>query len=309
MTDRTHKPSTHSDYAQRILRVLIHIQHNLDCDLPLEALAKIAHFSPFHFHRVFRGVVGESVMQYVRRLRLERAAARLKHSDEPITTIALGAGYEAHEAFTRAFRQSFDCSPSDFRAAASSRSTQITAPADVHYVAADQAMNFRPLTMEMKTMDVQIREIPKTRTLTLRHVGPYNEVGETWDKLCTWAGMRGLLGPGTRFFGACYDDPEVTPADKIRYDACLSVDDSIEAEGEFAIQTMGGGRWAVVLHEGPYENLNETYAALFGRWFAESKYEPDEYMSLEFYLNDPNNTDPENLLTDVCVRIRDGGDS
>ena len=81
----------------------MHIQHHLDEAVSLDELAALAHFSPYHFHRIFRGMVGESVMEHVRRLRLERAAHRLKFSDEPITRIAFEAGYETHEAFTRAF--------------------------------------------------------------------------------------------------------------------------------------------------------------------------------------------------------------
>ncbi len=98
------KSSTRSDYAGRVLRVLTHIQEHLDAPLVLSDLAALAHFSPFHFHRVFRGMVGESVLQHVRRLRLERAAMQLKTTADSVTSIALDAGYEAHEAFTRAFR-------------------------------------------------------------------------------------------------------------------------------------------------------------------------------------------------------------
>ena len=98
------KEDTRQDYAERIIRVLVHIQQNLDDDLPLEKLARLAFFSPFHFHRVFRGMVGESVKSHIRRLRLERAAMRLKQSEMAVTAIAFEAGYETHESFTRAFR-------------------------------------------------------------------------------------------------------------------------------------------------------------------------------------------------------------
>ncbi|MFH1417502.1 MAG: AraC family transcriptional regulator, partial [Planctomycetota bacterium] len=109
------KSQTEHDYRQRILRVLVHIQGRLDEAMSLEDLARIAHFSPYHFHRIFRGMVGESVKEHVRRLRLERAAFHLKATDQPVTRIAFDAGYEAHEAFTRAFRAMFGESPSGFR--------------------------------------------------------------------------------------------------------------------------------------------------------------------------------------------------
>ena len=98
-----------------MLRVLLHIQRNLDEETPLEDLARVAAFSPYHFHRIFRGMLGESVKEHIRRLRLERSAMRLKHSDTPVTMIAFEAGYESHEAFTRAFRSMRGMTPSQFR--------------------------------------------------------------------------------------------------------------------------------------------------------------------------------------------------
>ena len=102
------KSETQQTYQERILKVLVYIQNHLDETLSLEELAGVAHFSPYHFHRIFRGMVGESLMEHVRRLRLERAAHRLKFTDSPVTRIAFEAGYETHEAFTRAFRALFD---------------------------------------------------------------------------------------------------------------------------------------------------------------------------------------------------------
>ena len=109
------RESTVEDYQQRLLRVLLHIQNHLDASLALDELADVAHFSPFHFHRIFRGMIGESVKEHVRRLRLERAAHRLRFTGQPVTEIAFDAGYQQHEAFTRAFRAMFEQSPTEFR--------------------------------------------------------------------------------------------------------------------------------------------------------------------------------------------------
>lgn len=111
------KAQTERAYQEAILRVLVYLQAHLDEVVSLEELAHVAHFSPYHFHRIFRGMVGESVKEHVRRLRLERAAHRLKFTDTPVTRIALDAGYVAHEGFTRAFGTVFGQSPSEFRTA------------------------------------------------------------------------------------------------------------------------------------------------------------------------------------------------
>ena len=297
------RSGTLDDYRRRILLVLVHIQQNLDAALSLDELATVACFSPFHFHRVFRALVGESVRQHVRRLRLERAAQRLKHTDQPVTRIAFEAGYETHEAFTRAFHRSFDCSPSKFRADADA-TARIRAPAQVHFVAADapESLAFDPLRTE-EGMNVEIRTLEPSRVAFIRHVGPYDQVGDTWERLTDWMGAECLFGPDVKLFGMCWDDPEVTPADKIRYDACVTVDDSVAPTGEIGINTLPGGRYAVMLHEGPYDKLGDAYAALMGGWFPEQGLVPGDPPSMELYLNDPHSTEPEDLLTEICMPI------
>lgn len=291
------------NYVERVLRVLVHIQRHLDEELSLEQLASVAHFSPFHFHRVFRGLVGEPVKQHVRRLRLERAAQRLKHTNQPIVAIAFEAGYEAHESFTRAFHGAFGCSPTDFRAAAN-LSARLTSASKVHYLGRPRRLVFTPIHLEIAAMNVETRTIEPMRVAFLRHVGPYGEVSRTWERLTDWAGRECLFGPETHFFGLCWDDPEVTEPSKIRYDACVTVDDSVDPAGDIGVTTVAGGSYAVALHEGAYGRLNETYAALLGGWFPDHACEPGDPPSLEFYLNDPNSTEAEDLLTEVCMPIR-----
>jgi AraC family transcriptional regulator len=131
-------------YAQRILRVLIHIHDHLDEALSLRSLAEIANISPYHFHRIFRGMVGEPVLEHVRRLRLERAAHDLVNTDHGVSRIAFDAGYETHEAFTRAFKSSFDVSPSLYRK--NQRAQRPVAPSKIHYLTERSKLEFVPLT-------------------------------------------------------------------------------------------------------------------------------------------------------------------
>src|SRR5580692_2939940 len=109
--------TTWDDYQGRILRVLTHIQEHLDESLDLEELARVACFSSFHFHRIFAAMTGETIADHVRRLRLERAALELRAGGKPVIQVALDAGYEAHEAFTRAFKAAYGVSPTEFRRA------------------------------------------------------------------------------------------------------------------------------------------------------------------------------------------------
>ena len=297
------RAETEQAYRERILRVLVHIQGRLDEALSLDELARIAHFSPYHFHRVFRGMVGESLMEHVRRLRLERAADRLKRTDQPVTRIAFDAGYEAHEAFTRAFRAMFGESPSRFRGI-HQPIPYPGCPSGVHFDPNGRVERFEPSHEGNRAMEVKIKTIEPMRVAFVRHVGPYEQVGETWNKLCAWAGPRGLFGPQTVMLGICHDDPEVTPTDKIRYDACMTVDAPFEPEGEVGVQDIEGGEYAVVTHHGPYEKLSETYAQLCGQWLPSSGRELRSAPPFELYHNSPHDTAPDDLLTDIHLPLQ-----
>jgi len=295
------RDGTLHDYSERVLAVLIYIQQHLDEVISLDALADIACFSPFHFHRVFRGLVGEGVMEHVRRLRLERSAFQLKSTDRPVTRIAFDAGYETHESYTRAFSAMFGQSPSAYRKA-HDMIRPPHAPSGVHFDEKAGASGFKPVRGDA-TMDVRIETIPAMRVAFVRHIGPYAEVGVAWQRLCSWAWPKGLLGPQSSMIGLCHDDPDITPPERIRYDACIPVGPDVKAEGDIGIQMVDGGQFAVAMHKGAYANLGKTYAEICGQWAAKNNRQLGPAPSIERYLNNPQMTPEADLLTEVCVRL------
>jgi len=285
------KQDTRQDYQERMLRVLIHIRNNLDHSPTLEELAQVAHFSPFHFHRIFRGMTGESLKAHLRRLRIEKAASRLWQTDDPIIRIALDSGFESHAAFSRAFKTQMGLSPSQWRSSPQDQ-TPFCTHDPIHHKGDDE-------------MEVKIVKMEQTRVAFVRHTGPYDQCGSAWNKLCTHLGPQGRLGGNPTFIGLSYDDPEVTPAAKLRYDACVDVDEEFEPAGDVGVQILPAGSFARTTHLGPYENLHLTYAALLGQWLPGSgrrfKLEPTR----EIYFNDPETTAPEDLVTDIYLPLED----
>jgi AraC family transcriptional regulator len=272
----------HVPWVDRILAVLDHVHAHLDADLEPLDLARRAGFSPHHFHRVFRGMTGESVMGHVRRLRLERAAMRLKHGDAPVTQVALDSGYGSHEAFTRAFRDHFGVAPRDFRGDATDATTAVA---------------------------VTIRSEPARRCLTVRHVGPYDGVGAAWEALFAYAFPAGLVRGVPRTLGLVHDDPEITPPAKCRYEAALVLEsdaptpDARTLPSGFALRELAGGRWATLVHVGPFETIQASYDALLGRALPRRGVELADEPTVEVPLNDPRTTPPAELRTEIQVRL------
>ena len=276
------KSITYEAYQEKILRVHLKIREVLAAgeEAPsLLTLAETANLSPFHFHRIFKGLTGESLADHIRRLRLEFAASQLKFSEKGITMIALDAGYESHEAFTRAFNRCFGQAPSVYRDACGDLSGKGT------------------------MMNVAIKKITARKVVFVRHTGPYAECGKAWETLCGWAGKNRLMGMGTKFLGLSYDDPEVTPADKIRYDACITVNKDVVPQFPVALQEIPAGEYACYVHEGPLEKLHATYLKLQGEWLPHSGRALKALPSVEIYLNDPERTPPQKLKVEIQLPL------
>ena len=299
------KTATQEDYETRLVRVLAHIRTNLDEALPLAVLAQVACLSPYHFHRIFSGMIGESVQSLVRRLRLERSAWQLNTSTAPIGQIALDAGYESHEGFTRVFRENFAVSPSEFRRSQSPRPV-IRAASGIHFSPQPSALHFTAsLPQSEYAMPPTIQTLAPLRVACIRKLGPYHECGPAWDKLLGLLGPDGHLGPNTQMIGIGYDDPDATPPAEIRYDASVTVAADFEAFDEITIREINGGRYAVTTHEGPYDQLKQTYCELFGTWVPQSGHDLADAPCFEIHLNDPASTDPIDLLTDIYLPLAD----
>ena len=280
------KASTHFSYRERLLRVLVHIQDHLDGDLSLAELARVGCFSPYHFHRVFRGMTGEPVHAHIKRLRLESAAFKLRRTNRRVTDIALDTGYESIESFARAFRQTFGVSPRRFREAGVSRKN-VDGEDDVR-------ASHGP---------VLFRDIPSRRIAFVRHEGRYRDVAVAFETLAEWAARHRVSYAAPRLLGVAYDDPEVTATDRVRFDAGVCVDDNVTPEGDVGVGVLWGGRHAIVMHEGAYHGLADTYDALFGNWLPTSGEELANAPTVQVYLTNPPSTPEADLRTEIQLPL------
>ncbi len=298
------KSDTRSFYLQAAQRVIEHAAAHLDEAVALDRLAAEACLSPFHFHRVFRGIVGETPLELIRRLRLERAAHRLVHSDQPITAIAYDAGYETHEAFTRAFRASYATSPTGFRQQKHPR-IELAAPCGVHYDAEGSIQQFIPRDFGGRSMDVAIKNFPELRVAAVRHIGPYLQINQAFERLGQIAGGAGLIGLAhTQMLGIFHDDPDSTPADQLRSDAGITVSPDAPLPEGLAEHRVPAGSYASTIHVGPYEQLADTWARLMGEWLpASGRRIRADTPSYEVYLNSPMTVPKDELRTEIRIPV------
>jgi AraC family transcriptional regulator len=301
-----------NEYEGRINRVIDFISAHLDEKLPLEQLAEVAFFSPYHFHRVFSAMMGETVHDFVQRLRLEKAAALLiTRSTASVTEIALDCGFGSSAAFARAFRGRFGATATEWRSKHCKPDSKISqsfrksgkddeAGASYLRSRATRSSSFT----RRKTMRVEIKQMPAWHVAYVRHVGGYGpEIQEAWAKLTRWAGPRGLLGPGTTMLGIAHDDPHVTPRGKVRYDACVPVPADVAAEREIGIADIPAGMGAVLRFEGPREEILAAYNALYGEWLPQSGYQPADTPCYEIYNGNPE-IRPEHFVFDICMLVK-----
>lgn len=298
------RPDTRAFYHQAVGRVVAHLVTHLDESADLAALARIACLSPFHFHRVFSGMVGETPLELLRRLRLERAAGTLLRSDTPVTAVAFAAGYETHEAFTRAFRAAFGEAPSTFRRNTTARAP-LAAPSGVHYGDGVHDAHFIPRDTGGQSMQIEIEQLPALRLATITHVGPYNQIGKAFEQLGAIAGRAGLFAhPGAMMIATYDDDPEATPVEELRSRAGISIPDGVPMPAGLEEQRLPAGAYARYTHIGPFEMLGDVWSRFMGEALPASGHEFADGPALEIYRSDMRTTPKEQLRTDLLVPVR-----
>ena len=285
---------TRARYEARIEEALSLLEHHGGTDLKLIDLASAAGMSVFHFHRVFRAMTGEAVGDVVRRYRIASGLRLLRETDRSITDIALETGYETPQAFSRAFRAVTGTTPSQARGDGTEADTLLGG------FVRPQILTLEELPMN----DLKIIVVDPIKVIAKRHIGPYAEVGAAFDSLCAWAASSGQISGMRGLYGISYDDPDEVSAEDLRYDACVDLGAEARPGEGFEEATIGGGEHAVIEHKGPYNTLIQTYRKLYGQWLPSSGREPADRPPFERYVNHPQDTPPEALLTEIYLPLK-----
>lgn len=315
-----------AEYVARINRVLDYIDTNLSQDFSLEEIATVANFSPYHFHRIFRFMVGEPLNQFISRIRMERAAGILIGApDKSITEVMFEVGIEDASSFSRLFKKHMKMSATDWRKNANSKIGQMNSNFSQHmsntrqsleefscYITSDvyhQKWSVKMKNENQLSANVRIEEMNEMTVAYVRYIGPYAGNSDLfkglYEKLFKWAGPRGLLNfPETKCLCMYHDDPNITDEEKLRTSVCISVPEDTEVGGEIGKMKIPGGKCAFANFRIDETQFQQAWNIACKEWLPESGYVPDDRPTFELYNNDVN-TDPEHKFdVDIVIPVK-----
>jgi AraC family transcriptional regulator len=287
------------EYYARFRGVLRHVDAHLDEPLPLEELAGVAAFSKFHFHRQFSAIFGMGVGRYVQLVRLKRASYQLAFREgDRIIDVALGSGYESHEAFTRAFKKAMGQTPSEFRAAPEWPAWHIV----YQRLNELRSTHMKPAH---RSEDVQLVDFPTTRVAVLEHRGDPRRIGDTIRRFIDWRRQNGLPPSTSATFNLLYGDPATTPPDEFRLDLCAAVTRPVAENAQGVVgREIPAGRCARLRHVGSDDTFGETFEFLYAKWLPASGHEPRDFplflQRVRFFPDVPEHE----AVTDVFLPLR-----
>lgn len=311
------KEKSREEYQARINRVMDYIEKHIDHPIDLAVLADIAHFSPFHFHRMFTFLVGETPNNFLLRIRIEKAAHLLREDKNiSISEIAYSCGFNNVSSFSRTFRRFFDITAKGFRETEKgvfsnngllySKNGQLLSKNCQKHLDIDSqfcSVEFKNLII-MNTK-IEVKEMPEMKVIYCRHTGQFHLIYKAYEKLMKWAAPRNLLNfPEMKTLTVYHDDPTITEIEKVRQDACITVTEDVKVDGEIGKMTVVGGKYVVgrfEINETEFQKAWNTMCL----WFTESGYQQGDGNTYELYHNDYTQHPEKKHILDICIPVKD----
>lgn len=296
-----------TDYQNRINRVFEFIDENLESDLSLNTVSEIAFFSPFHFHRVFKFVTGETLNEYVTRRRIEKSASDLLHKNITVTEIAHKYGFSDNSSYSRTFKKYFGVSPTEFKNQNPNRYSKIRQLKSKNGQAYPDYERYICIINNLKkwtemNAKIEIKQTPELNLAGVTHIG-INGIENAFEKLTKWAIPKGLLkNSETKMGRIFYDSFKVTAPDKVRMSIFLTTNVPFEIDGEINKLTINKGKCIVGHFEITPNEFEKSWTSLF-IWMNENGYKKSSENPFEIYQNDFREHPENKFITDLYIPI------
>jgi AraC family transcriptional regulator len=313
------------EYIARINKVIDYIENNLEKNFTLDELARVANFSKFHFHRIFYSFIGETLFQFIQRIRLERSAIALViYPHKSVTEIAMDSGFSSSSAFARRFKDHFKMSATAWRrqkiwhesnlgqsksnTGQQLRNLEKEIPRSSIYIDYTKQSQTWRISMNNTERTVEVKELPEQTVAYVRHIGPYKGdaalFGRLSEKLFTWAGPRDLLDfPETQYLIMYHDAPELTEESKLRTSVCITVPENTVVDGEIGKMKVSGGKYAMARFELMPHEYEEAWKWVYGVWLPKSGFMPADGPPFELYHDVEECQSKGKCTVDICVPV------
>ncbi|NQX32445.1 AraC family transcriptional regulator [Pedobacter boryungensis] len=295
-----------ADYKKRINRVFEFIDENLESDLSLNTVSAIAFFSPFHFHRVFKFVTGETLNDYIIRRRIEKSASDLLHKNIAVTAIAHKFGFGDNSSFSRAFKKYYGVSPIEFKKQNPNRHSKISQlkskkgqeypDYDQYICIIDHLKNW--IKMNAK---IEIKEMPKMDLAYVSSIGPQN-LENAYATLIKWATPQGLMNDQTKMVTIYHDSFKVTEASKVRMSASIVLNKPVETTGEIGLTSIKAGKFIMGKYEIGLDEFEKAWTGLY-LWMNENGYKKADSNPFEIYHNNFKEHPERKAIVDFYIPI------
>lgn len=286
-TSKKPRSATATAYIERINRAIDHIVDRLGEPLRLGDVARAARLSPFHFHRVFQALLGETPADFVKRLRLERALGMMAHArSESLTSIALACGFASSSDFSRCFKQRFGVPPSRFELdgwrAAHGDALAATIPGGFERPCLERLLP----RSNPDQFRVRIRDLPARTVAYIRVSRPYegDAVLKAIERLMAWAERLGYAD--SQWLGYQWDNPEITSLEDCRYYVAVVAEEFVP-KGEIGRFEFPPMVVAEVEIRGDIHLELRALQWIYGSWLPRSGYVPDDQPGFEAWIGRP----------------------
>ena len=296
-----------NEYLSRIHKVQDYIENNYWQNCSVEVLAEIAGFSKYHFSRIFKSILQESILQYVNRIRLEHSLFMLAHrTDKNMTDIAYELGFGDSAAFSRAFKTYYGISPLTYRKKYSTNCKENIFISEYNKPVKQKKWVKNPFPA---TGEIRLETLEEQPVIYVRHIGNYASLAKAFPKLIQnlfkAAFEQQLLNDENMVLAMYHDNPEFGQKESFRTSLCMTFPKNCKAaeSEEIGIMNLDGGLYAIGHFEIKQEQFEDVWDYMYQKWLISSKYLPRDSCPFEVYLNNPNEDSTDIIKVDIYLPI------